>query len=165
MTYRPILMVLITLLFALTTPARADALSPEKRADIEQLLAMTGALSLGKQMAGAMVGSLTQSLKQARPDIPQRVLDMLPEEVIATFEENMDSFKDAMIPIYDRHFTGEEVKEMIRFYATPLGQKTIKVMPALMQEGMVAGQRWGQSLGPKINQRVTSRLRQQGVKI
>jgi hypothetical protein len=146
-------------------PVWAEELTQEKRADIEHLLAMTGALSLGNQMAAAVVASLMQSLKQARPDIPSKVLDLLPTEVAATFDENIGSLKEEMIPLYHRYFTGAEVKEMIRFYSTDLGQKTIKVMPALMQEGMAVGQRWGQSLGPMINQRVTAKLRQQGVKI
>ncbi len=146
------------------TPVRAEELSQEKRADIEHFLAMTGALSLGKQMATSLVTNLTQSLKKDRPDIPQNVLNTLHAEIVATFDENMGSLKDEMIPIYHRYFTAAEIKEMIRFYSTDLGQKTIKVMPALMQEGIVAGQRWGQSLGPQLNQRVTAKLRQQGVK-
>jgi uncharacterized protein len=62
-------------------------------------------------------------------------------------------------------FTAVELKEMAQFYSTDLAQKTISVMPRLMQEGMVVDQRWSQSLGPKINQRVRAKLRQQGVKI
>jgi uncharacterized protein len=93
------------------------------------------------------------------------VLSILPTEVAAIFDENIGTLKEEMIPLYHKYFTGAEVKEMIRFYSTDLGQKTIKVMPNLMQEGMAVGQRWGQSLGPKINQRVVARLRQRGVKI
>ena len=146
-------------------PACADPLTTEKRADIEKLLNMTNALALSQQMATATVRSMMQSLKQARPDIPEKVLNMLPGEVEAVFSENMGSFKEAMIPIYDKHFTDPELKELIRFYATPLGTKLIATMPALMQDGMVAGQRWGMSLGPKINQRITTKLKKEGVKI
>lgn len=154
--------------FALCTiafPVRADELTQEKREDIEHLLAMTGALSIGKQMSIVIVANLTQSLRKTRPDIPPVVLDLIPAEVAATFDENVGPLKEAMIPIYHRHFTDAEIKEMIQFYSTELGQKTIKVMPTLMQEGMAVGQVWGKSLVPKINQRVTARLRQQGVKI
>jgi uncharacterized protein len=152
-------------LSVLSVPARADELTRDKRADIERILEMTGALSLGKQMARAAVTNLAQILKKARPDIPQNVLDLLPAEVEAVFDENFDSFKEAVIPIYHKYFTAAELKEMIRFYSTDLGQKTIKVMPSLMQEGMAAGQRWGQSLGPQINRRVSEKLKQQGIRI
>lgn len=145
--------------------ASAEDLSREKRADIERLLTMTGSLALGKQMASAITVNLAQNLKQARPDIPDKVLDLLPAEVIATFDENMDSLKDEMIPLYHRHFTAAEIKGLINFYSTDLGKKAIRTMPVLMQEGMVIGQRWGQSLAPKIKQRIAAKLKQQGVKL
>ncbi|MBC7982410.1 MAG: DUF2059 domain-containing protein [Candidatus Obscuribacterales bacterium] len=143
----------------------AEELTTAKRADIERLLEMTGATALGKQMATAVVAQMAQSIKQARPDVPQRVIDVLPEEVGAVFEANMASFNEIVIPIYHNFFTGLEIKEMIRFYSTELGKKTIRVMPALMQESMLAGQQWGQSLGPKINERVRARLTSEGFKL
>ena len=159
------LLPLLLALSILCVPARAEDLTQEKRADIERILEMTGALAIGQQMAVAAVSNFTQSLKKARPDIPQSALNVLPAEIAATFEENIGSLREQIIPIYHKYFTADEVKEMIRFYSSDLGQKTIKVMPSLVQEGMLVGQRWGESLGPKINQRVTDRLRKQGIKI
>lgn len=161
---RKVIAILVTLLVVCGN-ARADDLTPEKKADIEHLLQMTGALAIGKQMAGVVMSNLTQTLKTARPDIPQKALDVLPAEVLAVFDENMDTFKDEIIPIYHKYFTAAEVKEMIRFYSSDLGQKTVKVMPSLMREGMVAGQKWGQSLAPKIRQRVAAKLKQQNIDI
>lgn len=164
MLFRRALLV-FSVLTVIGFPVKADELTQEKRADIERLLVMTNAFSVGKQMSAAVVGILTQNLKKNRPDISQNVLDLLPAEVAATFDENIGSLKEDLIPIYHKHFTGPEIKEIILFYSTELGQKTIQVMPSLMQEGMIVGQKWGESLGPKINQRVTARLRKQGVKI
>lgn len=164
MLLRQVVAALIAL-SVICAPVSAEELTPGKRADIERLLKMTGALSLGKQMANAVVVGLTQNLQKARPDIPANVLNMLPGEVAAVFDENMESFKQEIIPIYHKHFTGAELKELIKFYSTDIGQKTIKVMPALMQEGMLVGQRWGQALAPQINKRVTEKLKQQGVKM
>jgi len=155
------------LIFAATVPvaALADDMTPEKRADIEQLLQITGALSLGKQMAMSLVAQISQTLKKARPDIPQRLLDALPEEVEAVFEANITSFKEATIPLYGKYFTGAEIKQMLQFYSTDLGQKTIKVMPALLQESMVVGQQWGQSLTPIIDARIRARFKKEGIQI
>jgi len=99
---------------------------------------------------------------KARPDIPQRVLDVLPQEVDAVIMDNMVTFKDMIIPLYGKYYTGAEVKEMIRFYSTPLGKKTIETMPAIIAEGYQLGQRWGQGLGPGIQARVQARLKKEG---
>jgi len=144
------------------TPAFAEELTAEKRADIEQLLEMTGALAIGTQMGGAVVQQMTQVLHKARPDIPQRVLDVLPAEVNGVIMDNMGALKDLTIPLYHKYYSGAEIKEMIRFYSTPLGKKTIETMPALMNEAIGLGQKWGQSLGPSIQARVEARLKKEG---
>jgi len=157
-------LVVISLL-ARCCSAFAEDLTPEKRADVEQLLQMTGAVSVGKQMGNAMVVQLTQTIKRVRPDIPQKVLDVLPEEVNAVLDAHADSLKELTILIYHKYFTASETKEMITFYSTDLGKKAIRVMPSLMQEGMAAGQEWGRALGPEIDARIRARFKKEGVNI
>lgn len=155
----------LALLLVICAPSHSNDLTSEKKADIERLLQMTGALSIGQQMSTAIVNQMTNVIRKARPDIPQRVLDVLPQEVNAVIAENLPAFREAVVPLYHKHFTGEEIKEMIRFYSTDLGQKTIRVLPMLVGEGMQAGQRWGQSLGPVIEQRIKARLTKEGYSI
>ena len=144
-------------------PVAADELTPQKRADIERLLEMTGATRIGRQMAALSAAHMTQSLRQTHPQIPPRALDFLPEEVGAVFDANVGAFLSAMIPVYHRYFTAEEVKGMIAFYSTDLGRKAISAMPGLMSESMAIGQQWGQSLGPTIAERVRARLKKEGI--
>lgn len=143
----------------------AEELTAEKKADIQHLMEMTNSLAIGKQMGKAIMDNLAQTMKITRPDIPQEVLELLPDEVSAVFDENLDLYLQEMVPIYHKHFTAVEIKEMTRFYSTALGQKTIRVMPNLMQDGMEVGKRWGQLLAPIIQQRIANKLRQQGIKI
>ena len=72
-------------------------------------------------------------------------------------------FRDLFYPIYHNHFTHQELKELIAFYKTPLGQKVLKELPLLTQEGMEAGSRWGTSLGPAIQERLLDRFRKEGL--
>jgi hypothetical protein len=123
---------------------------------------MTGAFAVGRQMSSAVVTQMADFLRKARPDIPQRVLDVLPQEIDAVIADNMGAFKDLTVPLYHKYFTGGEIKGMISFYSTPLGQKTIQTLPQIMNEGFQVGQKWGQSLGPAIHARVQARLKQEG---
>ena len=63
----------------------------------------------------------------------------------------------------DKHFTDNELKQMIEFNKTELGQKIIRVMPQITQEGMQAGRLLGQSLGPEIQQRIAARFQSEGI--
>jgi hypothetical protein len=70
-----------------------------------------------------------------------------------------------MYPIYHKYLTLDETKGLIQFYKTPLGKKAISVMPKMTQEGMAAGQIWGQSMGQKIQQRLSVRFKNEGLEI
>ena len=153
------------LIIMLGQPCLADELTAAKRADIEKLLQMTGSLNLGKQMGAALVEQYAQSLRKLRPDVPQRVIEVLPDEVMAVIDENMGAFKDKVVPLYDKYFTAAEIKAMIAFYSTDLGKKTITVMPALMGESIAVGQQWGGALGPQIDARVKARLKKEGIEL
>jgi uncharacterized protein len=63
-----------------------------------------------------------------------------------------------MVPIYQSHFTAEDVAGLLKFYQSPLGQKVITQMPLTMAEGMKIGQQWGRERG----QAMIEQLRQNG---
>ena len=50
--------------------------------------------------------------------------------------------------------TLEDLKEIIRFYQTPVGQKFAKSTPLIMQESMQIGQQWGMKLGLEITKKL-----------
>src|SRR6185312_15325722 len=52
-----------------------------------------------------------------------------------------------MVPIYQRHFSADDVAGLLKFYKSPLGQKVITQMPVTMAEGMKIGQEWGRERG------------------
>ena len=52
-----------------------------------------------------------------------------------------------MVPIYQSHFTAQDVTGLLKFYRSPLGQKVITQMPVTMAEGMKVGQQWGRERG------------------
>lgn len=70
-----------------------------------------------------------------------------------------------VVVLYDAHFSHDEVRGLIGFYSSELGQKTIRVQPQITPESMAAGQAWGQSLGPEIQQRVRARLAEEGLSL
>ncbi|RYE20070.1 MAG: DUF2059 domain-containing protein [Sphingobacteriaceae bacterium] len=53
---------------------------------------------------------------------------------------NWDLLKTDLSKIYASEFTEPEIKELTKFYQTPLGKKMIEKSPALMQKGMLIGQ-------------------------
>jgi hypothetical protein len=50
----------------------------------------------------------------------------------------VDEITQAMIPAYQNHFTKSDIEAMNVFYSSPVGQKVLQELPAVMQEGMQA---------------------------
>ncbi|HEX7124434.1 MAG TPA: DUF2059 domain-containing protein [Thermodesulfobacteriota bacterium] len=146
----------------------AEPLTAAKGEDIRRLLQATGALSVAQLMSEAVVSQMSAALKRARPDLPAHVFDVLAETVNEVIAEEMvarGGFVDAMILLYHRHFTHEEIRGLVAFYETPLGRKAGSLAPIMSQEGLRIGQQWGESLGPKIAERVKARLKQEGIEL
>ena len=144
-----------------------EPLTAEKKATIKQLLETTGALNIGKQMSEVLVSQMSDALKAARPDIPSEAFDILKDEVNKTVGEAVvktdGGFIEIVIPIYHKYLSLDDIKGLLKFYQTDLGQKTLKVLPQLMQEAQLAGARWGEQLGPLVGERVVQRLKEKGV--
>src|SRR5689334_9117323 len=47
----------------------------------------------------------------------------------------IDDIVQAMIPAYQKHFTKTEIEAMNNFYSSPVGQKVLQELPAVIQEG------------------------------
>lgn len=64
-----------------------------------------------------------------------------------------DEILEAMVPVYARHYTLDEVRQLSAFYKTPVGHKSLVVMPQLMAESMAVS---NQVLGPRLNKLMQS---------
>ncbi|HEU4852286.1 MAG TPA: DUF2059 domain-containing protein [Telluria sp.] len=104
------------------------------------------------QMPQLILGSATQAIQSSPNMSEEKRKEALTEvhakmpEILKAVREVMedpkliDAMIDAMPALYARHFTTAEIVEMGKFYRTPLGAKTLKVMPVLMAESTALGQ-------------------------
>ncbi|HYL61878.1 MAG TPA: DUF2059 domain-containing protein [Candidatus Methylomirabilis sp.] len=54
---------------------------------------------------------------------------------------------DVAVPIYDKYFTREEIEGLTHFYKTPLGQKTLSVLPQTLLEMQTESRKIGEQIG------------------
>jgi hypothetical protein len=111
-----------------------------KNDDIIKLLRVSG---VGK-LADQMMPILISQFKQLVPDIPDAFWVKFREKL------NIDEFILACVPVYSKYYTHDEIKQLIRFYESPIGKKMVEVTPQLSQETMAIGQKWGEKLGQEI---------------
>ncbi len=93
--------------------------------------------------------------KQQHPQVPENVWTEFSQEFSKT---SIDDLAEMLSPVYQKHFSEEDLIRIIAFYETPIGRKLAEKTPIITQESMQAGQQWGM----KIAQRVTEKLKAQG---
>ena len=59
-----------------------------------------------------------------------------------------------MIDLYVQEFTTPELKELLAFYQTPLGQKAITKLPVIMRQGSMIGQEYAVGKQEALKQKV-----------
>jgi hypothetical protein len=134
-----------------TDPAKPAAQSsnvdPAKAADIKQLMELAGVKAIMIQSMQSMGDSMKPLLTNALPpgEYRARLVDLF----FVKFKSKADTQQllDSIVPLYDKYLSDEEIKALIQFYQTPLGQKTIQVMPKLTAESQEVGRKWGEGLG------------------
>jgi hypothetical protein len=67
-------------------------------------------------------------------------------------------FIGRLVPVYQHHFTADELDGLLKFYRSPLGQKVINEMPTTMAEANQAGQQWSHERSAQM----ISELKQMG---
>lgn len=146
-------------------PGQAQDARALFQSDVEKLLEVTGAASMGAQMAGLVSNQVIEAMRQQQPAIPAKaseiIKDVLNSEFARAFEPG-GTLRQKMVEIQMKHFTHDEVKVLLEFYGTPVGRKAIAVMPLAAREGAEAGQQWASANMGRIAATLQERLRAEG---
>ena len=114
--------------------------SQTKTQDINKLLEITNTKSQAAQMFDLMMPSFIEML----PNIPLTFWTTFKSKI------DLDSFVNMLIPIYDKHFSHNDIKELIQFYESSIGKKYLEATPSITQESYRAGEEWGNKIGLDI---------------
>jgi hypothetical protein len=114
---------------------------PATKQDVENYLAAVHSRELTKQTLQAMSKPMHQFIADAfakdkdslPPDFEQRMTKFMDD-----YFNNMpvDEIYEAVVPIYEKHFTKGDMQALSAFYLSPTGQKVLHEMPAISSESM-----------------------------
>ncbi|MFZ0478386.1 MAG: DUF2059 domain-containing protein [Terriglobales bacterium] len=118
-----------------------------KRADISRLMELEGTKAVIDQMVDGLEKNMKPLMANALP--PGEYREKLIDLFFAKFNSKIapQQLVDLALPIYDKYYSDAEIKDLIKFYETPLGQKLSSVRPQMVVELEEAGQKWGEGLG------------------
>ena len=162
----------LILLLCLGLPALCSAQAPPaarrqaagsvraKHQDTEKLMELVGTRQILRDLFDQDIDAQISAMRRARPDVP----DQFWQDFALEFKRQAspDELMQAILPIYDKHFTHQEIRQLIAFYQSPLGRKISTTLPEIQRESVDAGRAWGEQLGDRMHKELQQRLSEKG---
>jgi hypothetical protein len=127
--------------------------SSSHREATEELLRIMGVEETSKSAAQSFFDAMTQQnpgMEDYRDVLMKWATDTL----------SWEKMGPRMTDLYMRTFTESEIRELTAFYKTPIGQKTLQKLPALMQEGMQIGMELAQEHQGELEAAIKARQKE-----
>jgi hypothetical protein len=121
----------------------SKALDPAKEADIRSLLELLGAKDSMEDAANAATEAYRQKVIETAGTSDRARASS--SAFLVDFDKRFDAARvnQQMVQIYAKHFSQEEIRGLLEFYGSPLGQKVAAEMPKAAREIQFAAQSAG----------------------
>lgn len=159
----PRILWLIVAAILMAAPVQADDLTAAKHHAILHLMDLTGASKMQLSLGSFLSQQLFAVIDDRQNQVPVEVYEIIVEQSKRLVDERLPELLEEIVPIYHRHFTHDEIRQLIAFYRTDVGQKTLRALPRIIEESGTLGQQWGEILGMELIQRVDLELSAQGL--
>ncbi len=116
----------------------SSSIDPAKEADIRSLMELVGARDLVQDGSNTAIEQSREKLLATVPtnNKGQAFVNAFAASYQKKFD--VDQVTDQLVAIYDKHFTDDEIKGLLQFYGSPLGQKVSAETPKIGRETQAA---------------------------
>jgi hypothetical protein len=140
-------------------PASAAAIASAK-----EFLALKNAGAMYADAVPSMVTQTKNTLLQSNLNY-QKDLNEVAAIVAKNLAGREKEIGDGMAQLYAAEFTEQELKDLVTFYKSPLGQKLITAEPRAIQGSMGFMQKWAQDFSAVINGAFRTEMKKRGKEI
>lgn len=148
-------------------PVQAQQLKPASPAAIaaaKEILAMKNAGAMYASAVPNIVQRTKDSLLQNNLNY-QKDLNEVAVVVAQTLNGREKEIGEQMARIYANDFTEQELKDLVTFYKSPLGQKLLAQEPKSISASMGYMNSWAQTFAEEVNGQFRAEMRKRGKEI
>jgi uncharacterized protein len=138
--------------------------SPAAIAAAKEILAMKNASGMYANAVPNLVQQTKDQLLQTNLNY-QKDLNEVAVIVAQKLAGREKEIGDGMAKIYANEFTEQELKDLVTFYKSPLGQKLLLAEPRAIQFSMSYMNQWAQQFAEVINGEFRAEMRKRGKQI
>jgi hypothetical protein len=154
---------IVVLACACLEPVAAHAQQPSAAAVAlaRDVIITKGAGGLVDPLVRGVIESVKNSFVPTNPNLTRELND-----VAAALHKELDGKRsealDQLARAYAAHFTEQELKDLLVFYKTPLGQKFVKEDPAAIEDGLKRAQQWADTFADTVMARMRTEMQKKG---
>src|SRR6266403_1512520 len=138
--------------------------SPAAMASAREILAMKNASAMYASVVPNIVQQTKNQLMQSNLNY-QKDLNEVAVIVAQKLAGREQEIGEGMATVYANEFTEQELKDLVTFYKTPLGQKLLTTEPRAIQFSMSFMNQWAQQFGEIVNGEFRAEMRKRGKEI
>ena len=143
------------------SPGSAQELTKTTIAAAREMIIAKGAATTFDPVVRGVIEKVKQSFVPTNPNLSREL-----DEVAVALEKEYDPRRaevlDQIASAYARHFTEPELKQLLVFYKTPLGQKWAREEPAAIQEAIHRVTEWSNEFGEVVLGRFRNEMAKKG---
>ena len=144
---------------AATTPLKPG--SPAALAAAKEILAMKNASAMYASAVPNLVEQTKNVLMQSNLNY-QKDLNEVAIIVAKNLAGREKEIGEGMAQVYANEFTEQELKDLVTFYKSPLGQKLLANEPRAIQFSMSYMNQWAQAFAETINGQFRAEMKKRG---
>jgi hypothetical protein len=138
--------------------------SPAALAAAKEILTMKNAGAMYASAVPNIVEQTKNALVQSNLNY-QRDLNEVAVIVAKNLAGREQEIGDGMAKIYANEFTEQELKDLVTFYKSPLGQKLLATEPRAIQFSMSYMNQWAQVFAQTVNEQFRVEMKKRGKEI
>jgi hypothetical protein len=138
--------------------------TPAAIASAKELLTLKHATAMYSNAVPGIVQRTKDTLLQSNLNY-QKDLNEVAIIVAKSLAGRESEIGDNMAKIYASHFTEQELKELVTFYKSPVGQKLIAEEPKAIEASMGFMNQWAQQFAVIVNGDFRAEMRKRGKEI
>ena len=145
-------------------PQPLKPVSPAAMAAAKEILTMKNASAMYASAVPNIVEQTKNALLQSNLNY-QKDLNEVAVIVAQNLAGREKEIGDGMAKIYGNEFTEQELKDLVTFYKSPLGQKLLATEPRAIQFSMAYMNQWAQLFSEVVNGQFRAEMRKRGKEI
>jgi uncharacterized protein len=143
------------------TPAPAKPASPAAIAAAKEILDMKKASAMYAQAVPSVVEQTKTNLMQTNLNY-QKDLNEVAIIVAQSLAGREKEIGEGMAKVYADAFSEQELKDLVTFYKSPLGQKLLTAEPEAIQASINFMRQWGQSFSQTVATQFRAEMHKRG---